>query len=455
MANTVFTYQFTPGAVQANTRGGFNLQLTNGSSAIALTPDDEIYLALAVGDGGSDLTPNLSDIGSQPPNNDWRFSKNPSGGQYNFIISPLDNITLAANASLSFTLSSVIINPQAGTSAVLLQEFVAGGDAGKSFPVSKSEAKLSIVAQAIPSKVGKTQATTLKWSATKAAYVTIAPLDLRVDTRGQIDTVPYLDVTPPAPQVSYTFTAWTQDQQFATDIVVVTISPPVIRDFGPQNLAPINYDDSVTLAWAVDYAETVMLVLPQGPVLQPPVASLAVQPKTMLSGNSSTATYTLRATGTGNPVLAYVRIPFKPVAIDYFRYPGFGQTSSFQFHVTNGNGQVVLLQGDQGPYYRLTASGPYGPLVQYLGNYPQVQVQVFIVTPAGGAPGAALKLEWQVCLASSLSLEFDGASHAIAAGQIAKGSFTVTPQASTLYTLSATDTGGRVVTSSLLVTIAG
>jgi hypothetical protein len=450
-------YVLSPAAVRANTRVSFTLVATNGAASLQLTPNDEIYLAVPVGSGATDLTPDLNDIGTQAPAN-WRFSKTVAGGQYNFLISPTQNVTLNANASLLFELNTVIINPLQGNAQIGLEEFIGDGSGKASFDVSKSEAVLSIVAQAIPSTVGRNQTTVLKWTAAKAAYVTISPLNKTVDTVGQLVTTPSKDITPEAPQVLYSFTAWTPDQQFARDIVAVTISPPVILDFEPQHQSPIAYNDQVTLRWDVVYAETVMLTLPQGLVQKPVSGELKVQPKTMLQGNEDTATYTLRATGAGKPVFASVDIPFKPVAIDYFRYPDFETTNSYEFNVTNGSSQVDQLIGPQGQYYRLTAAGPNGPRVQYLGNYAALQIQVFIYSAAagsGGNSGTQVKLQWKTCYAAAMSLIADGRSTPIAADQLARGSITVSLTQTTQYVLSASDSSGNVVTSALLVNISG
>ena len=449
---TILQYGFLPNAVQANTRANFTLTVTNASgSDLNLTRDDEIYLILPVGSSATDLTPDLNDVSpSAPPG--WRFDKF-QGETNRLIISPLANLTFANGASLQFVMANVIINPSQGGCTLALQEYIGVNEGQTSFAVNKSEAQFSIIAQAIPSSVGKNQSTRLKWTAVKAGYVTIDPLGIRVDTVGEITTIPYQDLTPPQAQVTYTFTAWTQDQKFVKDLVVVTIVPPVIRAFEPQHQAPIDYDDSVTLSWIVDYAEQVMLVLPQGPVKVDARGSLQVQPKTMLSTNASVATYTLRATGTGNPVLAYVKIPFKPVVIDYFRYRSFTDTT-VDSHVTNGRGTITSHQGAQGQYWQMVATGPYGPLTQYLGHYNAVQVQVFVVSAQGAAAGTELKLEWQTYLATSLSLQVNGHTQAIASDQIARGSMAITPQASSTYVLLATDAQGNSVSSSLLVTVA-
>lgn len=450
MADTVLQYSLLPNSVQANSRANFTLNASNGNTELLLTSADEIYLKLPVGTGASELTSDLSDIGTSSPG-DWRFSKNPNGGEYNFIISPLCSVKLPAYASLPFVMMNVVVNAQAGNCMVDLQEFIGTGDASRSFVVGKTEAKFSIVAQAIPLTVGKTQTTILKWSAAKAAYVTIEPLGLRVDTSGEHKTTPYKDLLPPAPQVSYTFTAWTQDQQFTHDIVVVTISPQIIHMFSTKDPMPIDYDASVTLEWQVDYAETVALLLPQGAVQVKPNDSLVVQPKSMLNGN--TAKYILRATGTGNAVQSDVTIEFKPVIIDYFRYLDFDNAIP-TLAVTNGRGGYVSMQGEQGLYYCLTATGPFGPLTQYLGNCPQLQVQVFIASAQDAAPGTALDLQWQTHFATGLSLQFDGVSHAIASDQIARGGFSVAPMVSTQYVLAAMDAQGNTITSSLSVTVA-
>jgi hypothetical protein len=446
MTSSVFAYVLNPGAVQANTRASFTLAATNGGSALQLTTDDEIYLALPVGLGATDLTPDLSDINTQAPSN-WRFSKAPSGGDYNFVISPTQAVTVAANAVLLFQLNKVVVNASQGTSLVQLDEFVGGGQASTSFPVMKSEAVLSIIAQALPITVGRNQQTTLKWTAAKAAYVTIAPLNQKVETVGQQLTTPSTDITPEAPQVTYSFTAWTVDQQFARDSVTVTISPPVVQQFDPQDCPPIDYDAEVTLEWAVNYAETVTLSSPRGQLPKPSTGKLPVSPSTMLPPNGSIAVYTLRASGAGKPVTASVQIPFNPMSIDYFRYPAAGVIDQYEFNVTNGVGQVDQFAG----YFQLTATGPGGPLTQYLGDYPALQIQLFYVTANAVAAGTPITLSWQTVKAVAWSMTANGKPLSI--GGTAKGSVTDTPAVTTTYLLSATDAGGKVITSSLLVTL--
>lgn len=447
MSNSIFTYVFTPASVRANTRAGFTLVASNGASALNLTSSDEIYLALPVGGGASDLTPDLSDINPQAPAN-WRFSKAPSGGQYNFVISPVQPVSVPANAALVFTLANVIINPLPGTSTVRLQEFIGNGDATRSFSIDKSEAQLSIVVQATPSTIGRNQTTTLKWTATKAAYVTIAPLGIQVDTVGQRVTTPSKDVNPEAPQVTYTLTAWTPDQQSASASVTVTISAPVIDSFEPQRQPAIGYTDHVTLSWNTYYAEKVTLSLPQGEVQRPLQGSLDVQPYTMLQGNSSVATYTLRASGAGTPAQKLVRITFQPVAIDYFRYVAAGNTTDFEFHVSNGTGVVTPGSG----YYQLTASGPAGPLVQYLGDYPALQIQLLQAGTAAAIAGTPFTLTWQTVQATAWALTANGQPVTIA--QQANGQVTLTQAVASTYMLRVSDASGAELTSVLQVPMA-
>ncbi|PLY42114.1 hypothetical protein CSZ94_12095 [Janthinobacterium sp. ROICE36] len=446
MTSCVFAYVLNPGSVQANTRANFTLVASNGASALNLTTDDEIYLGLPVGTGATDLTPDLNDINTQAPPG-WRFSKYASPGPYNFVISPTRNLTVAANAALVFQLNNVIINATQGSSQVALQEYIGSGDAGTAFPVLKSEAVLSIIAQAIPTTVGRKQTTTLKWTAAKAAYVTISPLNVQVDTVGQLVTTPSSDISPEAPQVTYSLTAWTPDQQFARDSVTVTISQPVINRFDPQNSPPINYNDSVTLQWDVAYAEKTTLSLPQGQVQKPATGTQTVQPKTMLQGNSNIATYTLWASGAGNPATKTVQIPFNPVAIDYFRYPAVGVTNSYEFYVTNGVGRVDQFAG----YFQLTATGPNGPLVQYLGNYPALQIQVFVASASPVSAGTPVTLTWQTVHAQAWTLTANGQGVPIDA--VASGTVVVTPAVTTTYILSAGEGAGNTLTSSLQVAI--
>ena len=447
---TILAYVLTPTSVNANTRANFTLVVSNGSTPLQLTPNDEIYLAIPVGTSATDLTVSLDDVSTQAPDA-WRFSKFSDGGASNFIISPTQNVTINASAALVFELNAVIVNLTAGSASVVLNEYIGSHVGQLSTSISKSEAVLSIVAQAIPSTVGKNQTTILKWTSAKAAYVTIQPLDKQVDTVGQLVTTPSRDLMPGASQVSYSFTAWTPDQQFARDIVVVTISGPVITSFEPQHQAPVGYDDQITLRWDVAYAETVFLVLPQGPVQKPARGELLVQPKTMLQGNANSATYTLRATGAGNPVFGYVVIPFQPVRIDYFRYPAPGVINAYAFCVTNGMSQIDQLSGPQGQYFQLTATGPDGPLVQYLGNYPALQIQLLYLSSTTVSAGTMIQLQWQTVYAVSWALTANGVPVSIP--QSAGGSIPVTPMETTTYVLSASDANGKTITSTNQVTV--
>ncbi|NEO04182.1 MAG: hypothetical protein F6J94_05650 [Moorea sp. SIO1F2] len=451
--STVLTYTFNPTTVQANTRKSFTLVATNGSTPLSLNTRNAIYLAVPVGDEASDLTPNLNEISTQAPDK-WRFNATNQGGEYNFIISPTQNFTINANASLVFELNNVIINPVQGNAKVVLEEFVQMTPGQTEFTIQKNEAQLSIVAQAIPSTVGRNQTTDLKWNAAKAAYVIIQPINKQVDTSGEYPTTPSQDVTPEAPQVTYSLTAWTPDQKFARDNVTVTISPPVFRKVEPQNQPPIDLDAEVKLEWNVEYAETVQLTLPQGVVPQPTSGSLEVKPQQMLVGNAESVTYTWRATGADQPVFASVEIPFNPVTIDYFRYPNFETTNTFQVQVTNGFTNVEQHYVEGGSYFKLTATGPRGPLVQYLGDYEALQIQVFLSSSNNVSPGTEVELQWQTVLATSLSLESDdGCSTPISHDQIARGKLNVTPTQSTLYTLKATDANDNIITSQLQVTV--
>ncbi len=454
---TLLQYNWQPTQVQANTRASFTLEIKNGSQARNLTRNDEITLLVPSGDAAGDLFVNLNDIAPGAPAK-WRFSKDPNGDGYNFIISPTENLTLAANASLIFSLSNAVINPLAGNCTLKLQEFI-GDDVGdSSFSVSKTEAQFSIVAQAIPDKVGKNQNTQLRWTATKASYVTISPLSGQYDTQGTLSTNPSTDVTPSTPQVTYTFTAWQQSgQEWRRDTVTVTISPPVILLFEPQDHAPINYDDSITLRWEVAYAETVWLTLKNGPVQVKGKGEMPVKPRDMLPANSnaSSVSYTLRATGSGPAVTSTLTVPFRPLYINYFRYPNFDQTSSVIVSVSNGSASYRSQQNAEGQtYYILTATGPFGPLTQYLGPYPALQVQVFVSSADRVAPGSTVTLSWQTWLATRLELDDGSQIVPLPDADVAHGQHSVTIYSSTNYLLIAYDAQGRRLTSSLLVTVA-
>lgn len=145
-------------------------------------------------------------------------------------------------------------------------------------------------------------------------------------------------------------------------------------------------------------------------VASPPVVSFAANPTSIAAGQTSTLTWT---TTDASAVLIDHGIGTKPV---------------------NGSQQV---QPAETTTYMLTATGPGGTRTATVTvTVVPAPTIVFTATPPTTLPGGNVKLEWQVFDATLVTLDPD------LGVQPLFGSVTVSPKATTTYTLTATGVGG-------------
>jgi hypothetical protein len=244
-------------------------------------------------------------------------------------------------------------------------------------------------------------------------------------------------------------TAWTNDgSSSAAPPVVATLSPPLLT-FSAHPLGPLDLDAQAELDWQVDYGiQAFIAPPPQGGLGQVnPKGTLSFAPGTFLQGNADAVTFSLRATGYKPPPPDTVTFTFNPAEILSFTYEDLASKVP-RYVKRNGFAQLVEKDG----LYTLTVTGPGGPLVQYLGPGPYLQVQYFAASPDPAPSGGPVTLQWVTLNAASLELQ-DGVSSKPLT-PVAQGTTQVTPTADTTYVLVATAADGQQVTSQLTVTVA-
>jgi hypothetical protein len=227
--------------------------------------------------------------------------------------------------------------------------------------------------------------------------------------------------------------------------------------------APVGAIDELQLLWGTAYGRRAWLVTPTNsagtPVALNPAASLAVTPgldALHAAANPrqipATADYTLRVSGFDRPAEQTIRFQLGPVGAAYFKYATMdnqGKLSDPVFAVTP-RGWPAVQKVVSTPPYTLTVYGPGGAVqVLYLGPGDSVNPQVQFFDAVVGQGKKTLR--WVTANVTSLRLEPGG--YEVPTSAIARGSYDVTPTATTEYVLWATAANGVRVTSALLVTV--
>ena len=237
-------------------------------------------------------------------------------------------------------------------------------------------------------------------------------------------------------------------------VTVTTTNPPAVRivrfDATPN---PIQPGQSSRLSWTVEGADTVTIQPGPGKV-DPKSGSADVSP-------AVTTTYTLTAQGSGgtvNQALVVTVSATNPRILRFEAQPVNiqpGQSSSLSWTTdgatsasisgvgtVNPNGSVTVTP-TQTTTYTLTATGSDGrqvtaPVVVTVTVGQAPTVQQFVASPAVIDAGGTSKLCWQVSGADSISVT--GIGDNLKANDCAN----VSPSATITYTLTATNSSGRI-----------
>lgn len=252
----------------------------------------------------------------------------------------------------------------------------------------------------------------------------------------------------PAATTTYTLTVnGTADGTPRTGQVTITVggSPAPTATFSASPTS-ITAGQSSTLTWSTTNATSVSI--DNGVGSKPVSGTASVSPTT-------TTTYTLTATGAGGTTTktATVTIVQPPPTISFSATPNNiapGQTSTLVWNTTNATSVTIDNGVGSKPLsgsttvnpvatttYTLTAVGPGGTLISQatvtVSNRPSIS---FTATPTDIVAGSSSTLAWTVTSATTISI--DNGIGTVSAN----GSTSVSPGATTLYTITAVGPGG-------------
>lgn len=435
-ATAKLTYTIAPASVPISSVQSFTITVKNDSAAsVTVNPPRDSIIAGNL----SQLT--AGNVTTQQPSSPWRIVQN--GTTLRIWVTA--QAVLQPQQSVQFVISGVQVVGQIGTASLTVLETLAGVSANAPPMTIAITPTLSIQAQAIPPTVGLGQFVTLQWNAVGADYVTITPnQNPQHYPAGTSST----KVFPPqsTAKTTYTVAAVASDNKSVSQPVDVNLASPQLGFFTATPSQNIGIADQVTLAWSTTYAAQVTIVPASAgsPVVQPS-GSLPIFPKKALPDNQSQVTYNLTAAGFGSSALGSANITFAPMVINWFRYSDF---TLKQFTVGVTNAQTYDFSGTTTPVV-LTAIGPGGPLTAELGGTGP-EVQVLLAVPPTVSSGGAVELQYLAKNVTGLTLNPGGLP--LTYDATGKGSVTVNPLQTTIYTLVATN-GATTATSQLQVVV--
>lgn len=461
-SQTLLQYSISPGTVAFGSTVTFTLTALNaGAKAITFNPGDKITLQMPVGSTAADLLVNAT-VGATSLSPGFMFAQ-VTAQQGAFIVAVLSSATIAPGAALQFQVSGAQINKK-GTGgqqetviSLPVNETIASIRNSTFLTVTKMLPSLDVQCSADPQTVGLRQPTNISWTATGAAYVILTPGTRRQECKGIISQGVFQNViAEQVPMTTFQVTAYTDDQRSVSATVNVETHRPVI-DFGPQNLAPIGYQDSVTLTWSTQYATSVALAPSPYPPQVAPSGSLAVVPSTLVADpNAPAVVFTLTADGYRAPgdkqAQATVEVRLQPVEITSFGFPQPPPAASYPVAVVKNGLQTIDQIGTTPDIYQLTATGAGGPLVRTIGPGPWLQIVYFGGTPAAVAPGGTCTLSWQTRNAASATLNGNPVT-LTPSGDGQTGSTTVSPATTTVYEFAVTGTSGQSISNTITVAV--
>lgn len=312
---------------------------------------------------------------------------------------------------------------------------------------------------ATPETIVAGKAVKLSWSAPGAAYFTVT-----TDVGPDVGNVFANQVTVrPAETTEYTVTA-VNTAGTDTRTIVVPVVPkgqkPVIGTF-TASPATVGAGQEVTLSWTVSGATTLSISPDVGPVTG---GSVVVKPTattsyTLTAGNpNGSVSRTVSVTVTAAPVIgAFTAEPAEITAGDAATLswqvdgaetvtlsPGFGEVtgSSIQVFPTTTTTYTLAARNVAGEVTRETTVTVNAPV-------PAPEITAFTATPASVTAGQSTTLAWTVNGADTIEI---AANVGQSPGVVTGDSVTITPSATTIYKLTATNSGGAT-TRTVQVTV--
>jgi len=367
----------------------------------------------------------------------------------NWVATGAPTLTISPGLGI-VTGTSAIVTPAATTTYTLTATNAFGSATGTvTVPVGNPPAITSFLAT--PASVTAGQPSALSWVGTGAPTLTITPT-LGVVTNGPA-------TVRPAITTSYTLTA-TNTYGTATAIATVTVgSPPTITSFTATPVS-VAAGQSSTLNWVVTGSPTLRVNAGVGAVAG---TSATVTPAT-------TTTFTLTATnafGTATAVVT-VTVGNPPTITSFTATPASvtaGQSSTLSWvapgavtlSISPGLGIVtgtsVSVRPAATTTYTLTATNAFGSptatATVTIAAPSAPTITSFVATPATITGSQTSTLSWMVTGSPTLSIS-------PGVGAVTGTSVGVRPLATTLYTLTATNSLGSVTaTTTVMIAVAG
>ncbi|HEX6099229.1 MAG TPA: hypothetical protein VF432_23145 [Thermoanaerobaculia bacterium] len=447
-----FTYTLNPNSGEVSSTISSVLTVTNPSTVFPVMVTAGSDLIAVSGWGGITQAPKSIEV-VPPADSDWNGVMTDSSLGTILKLFTTADVEVQPLQSLAFTLNGILLDDQVGSADLAVMEIVGTQISPPKIAFGKLGAKMQIFAWADANSVGAGESTNINWTIVKGLYVTLLPPDDGTQYP-RSGTGPYTASSPRtpfqnAPQTIFTATVFQQPDTPIPFTVPLLLSPPVITRFLPKDPPPIPIDGVVNLSWSVAYSPEVTLQPARGSKYVSNEGVRAVKPRDFLPNNADTVVFVLSAAGYQGPVAKSVTVRFLPMHIAYFRYPNFDEVG---YTVSAPNSQTYGVSQLGPKHFRLDAIGPGGPLTQELGGT-GLEIQVVVADPAQPKAGEATKLKYQVQAATSLKLmpgdvplTFDASG---------RGETTVTPPAgSTTYTLVATGSNSKTVSSEITITTA-
>ena len=295
---------------------------------------------------------------------------------------------------------------------------------------------------------------TLNWSVSYGATVSISP-DVGVVTGTEISLTPTKTTT-------YTLTATNVAGSVSKTKTVTVVAPPAFQSLTATPNS-VTAGSSAKLSWSAPGAAYFTVSTDVGPDVGNVFAnSVTVRPAT-------TTTYTVVAVNTAGTDVRTIVVPVvaknpKPVISAFGASPAsvvagspamltWSVSGATSLSIAPGVGAVsgtsVTVTPATTTTYTLTATNAGGTVTgttTVTVTVPAPVIATFAANPNAITLGGATTLNWSVAGATSLSISPD-------VGPVTGNSLTVSPAATTTYTLTATNSGGTV-TQTALVTVA-
>jgi hypothetical protein len=483
----LLTYRIEPHQVFVGTTTSLTLELRNDTArTVTFGLDDAVEATFPAGEGERALS-RVVDYQPRALTDGFTATRVEGTGTYRVRAAGFEARDLLPGHSVLVRFDGVKVNGvRGGVPVAVLEQLEEVGES--SVTVEKIPQELNVVAWLEEPVVGLGEETRLHWRSFGGTRVVVfAFADGEVDAKCpegdrrpgyrcfpvEGEGPPYsgsTDVVVPDPtQEEKTYTVQVRagaDHREAR--VTLTQHKPEITGFGAapgmvKPTEPIGAMDEVPLKWTTIYGRRAYLRTPTDSAGRQ-VALNPAAPRPVTPGLDAyraapdpgripaTAEYVLSVTGFRQPAEARLSYQLKPVRALFFKYGRLdGETLSDPVWEVDPKGWPAVEVVMSTPPFTLTVYGPGETRqVLYLGGGDAVHPQVQYFGATAGE-GGKKTLRWVSANATALRLEPPG--YDVPAGQVAKGTYEVTPTQTTDYVLRATAANGETVTSTLRVVV--